>query len=83
MVAVTFGTLKFTKRLKESGFPEAQAEALVDAVLGVTSEAELVPKKDLQIELASIKTALTLIKWLLGLLLGGIVALLLKAFSPF
>ena len=83
MAAITFDTLKFTKRLKEAGFPEAQAEALVDAVLGATSEAELVTKKDLQIELAPLKTDPTLIKWMLGLLLGGIVALLLKAFSPF
>jgi hypothetical protein len=83
MAAITFDTLKFTKRLKEAGFPEAQAEALVDAVLGATSEAELVTKKDLQIELAPLKTDLTLIKWMLGLLLGGVVALLLKAFSPF
>jgi hypothetical protein len=39
--------------------------------------------KDLQIELAPLKADLTLIKWMLGLLLGGVVALLLKAFSPF
>ncbi|MBM4259680.1 MAG: DUF1640 domain-containing protein [Deltaproteobacteria bacterium] len=83
MAATTFETLKFTKKLKEAGFPEAQAEALVDAVLGATSEAELVTKKDLQIELAPLKTDLTLIKWMLGLLLGGVVALILKAFSPF
>ncbi len=83
MAAITFDTLKFTKRLKEAGFPEAQAEALVDAVLGATSEAELVTKKDLQIELAPLKTDLTLIKWMLGLLLGGVVALVLKAFAPF
>jgi hypothetical protein len=44
MAAITFDTLKFTKRLKEAGFPEAQAEALADAVLGATSEAELVTK---------------------------------------
>lgn len=83
MAALTFDTLKFTKRLKEAGFPEAQAEALVDAVLGATSEAELVTKKDLQIELAPLKTDLTLIKCMLGLLLGGVVALVLKAFAPF
>jgi hypothetical protein len=83
MAAITFDTLKFTKKLKEAGFPEAQAEALVDAVLGATSEAELVTRKDLQIELAPLKSDLMLIKWRLGLLLGGVVALLLKAFAPF
>jgi hypothetical protein len=45
--------------------------------------AELVTKKDLQIELAPLKMDLTLIKWMLGLLLGGVVALVLKAFAPF
>ncbi|MBI3244933.1 MAG: DUF1640 domain-containing protein [Deltaproteobacteria bacterium] len=83
MAALTFDTLKFTKRLKEVGFPEAQAEALVDAVLEATSEAELVTKKDLQIELAPLKTDLTFMKWRLGLLLGGVVVLVLKAFAPF
>jgi hypothetical protein len=62
MAAITFDTLKFTKRLKEAGFPEAQAEALADAVLGATGEAELVTKKDPQIELAPLKADLTLIK---------------------
>ena len=62
MAATTFDTLKFTKKLKEAGFPEVQAEALVDAVLEATSEAERVTKKDLQIELAPLKADLTLIK---------------------
>jgi hydroxylamine reductase (hybrid-cluster protein) len=30
MVAVTFDTLKFAKRLKESGFSEAQAETITE-----------------------------------------------------
>jgi hypothetical protein len=40
-------------------------------------------RKDLQIELAPLKSDLMLIKWMLGLLLGSVVALLLKAFAPF
>jgi hypothetical protein len=40
----------------------------------------LVTRKDLQIELAPIKADIVLIKWMLGLLLGGVAALVLKAF---
>ncbi|MDQ3565857.1 MAG: hypothetical protein M3436_17735 [Pseudomonadota bacterium] len=54
------------------------AEALRDA----QSDAELVSKKDLQIELAPLKGDLLLLKWMLGLVLGGIMALLLKSFFP-
>jgi hypothetical protein len=46
------------------------------------SRADLVTKKDLQIELAPIKSDLLLLKWMIGLVLGGIVALILRAFFP-
>jgi hypothetical protein len=54
------------------------AEALADA----QREAELVTKKDLQIELAPIRADINLIKWMLGLLLAGVLALVLKALFP-
>jgi hypothetical protein len=43
-------------------------------------ESDLVTRKDLEIELAPIKADIVLIKWMLGLLLGGVAALALKAF---
>jgi hypothetical protein len=39
-----------------------------------------VTKKDLQIELASVKTDIQIVKWMNGLVLGGIVALVMKTF---
>jgi len=39
-----------------------------------------VSKKDLQIELAPIRTDLTLMKWMLGLIVAGVAALVLKTF---
>jgi hypothetical protein len=80
MPAIRFDTPKFTKKLQEAGFPDVQAEAVVDALVGATGEAELATKKDLQIELAPLKADLTLIKWMLGLLLGVITALIFRAF---
>ena len=41
---------------------------------------ELVTKRDLQIELAPIRTDLTLVKWMLGFLIAGVMALVLKTF---
>jgi hypothetical protein len=68
--------------LKEAGFSEAQAEAVVDAFAGATGEAELATKTDLPLELAPIKADITLIKRMLGLLLAGVMALILRAFFP-
>lgn len=59
-----------------------QAEAIADAVKEAQGEADLVTKKDLQIELTPIKSDLLLAKWMTGLMLGGIIVLVLKAFFP-
>lgn len=73
MSTVTFDTLKFVKTLKESGFNEKQAEAIATAYKEASADQELVTKKDLQVELAPIKV-------MLGVVLGGIVALIVKTF---
>ncbi len=59
-----------------------QAEAIADAVKEAQGEADLVTKKDLQIELAPIKSDLLVAKWMMGLILGGTIALVLKSFFP-
>ncbi|MBI5439071.1 MAG: DUF1640 domain-containing protein [Nitrosomonadales bacterium] len=73
MSTVTFDTLKFVKTLKESGFDEKQAEAIAAAYRDASADQELVTKKDLQVELAPIKV-------MLGVVMGGIIALIMKAF---
>lgn len=62
--------------------PDAEAKAIAEAFRDTQSDAELVTKKDLQIELAPLKGDLLLLKWMIGLVLGGIMALLLKSFFP-
>jgi len=73
MSTVTFDTLKLVKTLKESGFDEKQAEAIAAAYRDASADQELVTKKDLQVELAPIKV-------MLGVVMGGIIALIMKAF---
>lgn len=82
MASVTFDTLKFVEKLTASGMPDAEAKAIAEAFRDAQSDAELVTKKDLQIELAPLKGDLLLLKWMVGLVLGGIMALLLKSFFP-
>jgi len=88
MATITFDTLKFANKLKSAGVPDKQAEAEAEAL----SEAlevnlkELVTKEHLDIklqqELAPIRTDLAVIKWMIGLMLAGVISLVLKAFFP-
>ena len=48
MTAITFDTLKFVERLKDSGIPEAQAKAIAEAVREAQGEAELATVRDLR-----------------------------------
>ncbi|SMF96156.1 hypothetical protein SAMN02949497_3541 [Methylomagnum ishizawai] len=89
MATITFDTLKFVETLKAHGLPEEQAKGIAEAFRDATGEAELATKRDLKEARLEIDTKferafgeLTLIKWMLGILLGGVVALVLKAFFP-
>jgi hypothetical protein len=89
MATVTFDTLKFVERLKAAGIPEAQAKAMSEAFQEAQGEPDVATKRDLkELELKiearfeGVRGELTLIKWMLGLLLGGVLALILKAFFP-
>jgi DNA-binding transcriptional MerR regulator len=48
VTAITFDTLKFVERLKDSGIPEAQAKAIAEAVREAQGEAELATVRDLR-----------------------------------
>ena len=74
MSHITFDTLQFVETLKASGIDEKQAKAIATAYKNASSDQELVTKKDLQVELAPIKV-------MLGVVMGGIVALIMRAFS--
>ena len=89
MATITFDTLKFVRKLESAGFSINQAEAVVDAFRDASGEAELASKRDireLELKIESrfeqVKSELTLIKWMLGIMLGGVMALILKAFFP-
>ena len=48
MATVTLDTHKFIRKLRESGMPDAQAEAVADAFREAQGEADLTTKPDLR-----------------------------------
>ena len=82
MATVTFDTYDFVVKMKEAGFDEKQAEAVVRMV--ALSQSELVTNLhfDMKIEkeLAPIKAELLVIKWMMGVLIAIAVANSAKQF---
>ena len=80
MSTVAFDTLRFVKTLQDSGFDTKQAEGIATAYRDAANDQQLVTKIDLELELAPIKTELQVVKWMCGLISGGIIVLILKSF---
>jgi hypothetical protein len=88
MATITFDTLKYVERLKAAGVPEAQAKAESEALRDVLAEATdntLATKSDIErVERKLIEHdgEFKAIKWMLGIIVGGVVMLVLRAFFP-
>ncbi|MBI2875899.1 MAG: DUF1640 domain-containing protein [Candidatus Tectomicrobia bacterium] len=82
MAVLTFDTHAFIKQLEEAGFPEAQAEALSEAFKKAQEAhlGELATRHDLRELELKIEAELRLLKWMMGIMLAGVVSLVLKAF---
>ena len=82
MTTVTFDTLKLVDKLKSAGIPPEQAEAIVRVI--AEWQYELVTRdyldRALSTELAPIRTELAVLKWMTGVVIGGVVALLIRVF---
>ena len=79
MATVSFDTLKYSKRLVEAGYTQQQAEAAAEVQKEVLNEAldsTLATKEDIR----RLELELAVMKWMLGTVLGGVIALLIKAF---
>jgi hypothetical protein len=90
MTAVTFDTHKLIKTLEAAGMPAPQAEAVSYAIRESTSfaDTELVTRKDMELEfqklkvndIAPMKADILLLKWMTGVVVAGVIALVMKAF---
>jgi len=71
--AIAFDTHRFVKRLTQTGFTEAQAEALADEQVALlntnlaTKRDLLGLRGDLELRLAKIKADMLVLKWMVGL----------------
>ena len=73
MTTITFDTLELVDKLKAAGIAQEQAEAVVRVI-------RLVTKDDLEIALSPLKTDLAVLKWMLGILIAGVMSLVIKSF---
>jgi CO dehydrogenase/acetyl-CoA synthase alpha subunit len=55
---VLIDTLKFAKRLREAGFSDPQAEAVIATVQAAVAGAELATKRDLDAAIAALRNEL-------------------------
>jgi hypothetical protein len=81
MATITFDTLKYVEKLKAAGVPEGQAKAEAEALVSAFSEAmeaQLATKNDIN----RIEKELVVLKWMTGIVMGGILALIMKTFFP-
>ena len=86
MATITFNSLRVADKLKSAGFTAEQAEAVVRVI--AEAQEDLVTIKDLdaalsplKTDLAVLKTEVSQIKWMLGFVIGGIIAVLAKLLS--
>lgn len=84
MAAITFDTLRFVTRLKESGLSETQALAITEAFKEAHGEAEVATKADireleLKFEARMADTKAELVRWIVaaGFLQTALIAALL------
>jgi len=86
MTTITFDTLKFANKLKSAGVPDKQAEAEAEAISEVleVNLKDLVTKEYLDVkfqqELAPIRTDLAVLKWMMGILIAGVMSIVIKTF---
>jgi hypothetical protein len=86
MTIITFDTLKFTQRLEQAEISHNQAIAMVEAQkesLSEIMEAHLATKMDVQeVKFKQIEhdAQFTLIKWMLGILIGGVMSIMVRLF---
>ncbi|MEY3288272.1 MAG: hypothetical protein RLZZ419_514 [Pseudomonadota bacterium] len=82
MATITFDMLALVDKLKTAGFDQKQAETVIRVIADAQGELATKDYIDLkfQQELSPIKTDLAVLKWMMGILIAGILSLVVKAF---
>ena len=89
MTTITFDTLDLVDKLKTAGLAQAQAEAVVRVIAeaqdGLVTKHDLADAKneikaEMSVRFERIDGELKLNRWMLGVLLAGVISLVLKTF---
>ena len=80
MSSTVINTLRYARRLKAAGVPDAQAEEMADA-LGNELVEQLATKADLEKAVTQLEGTLTLMKWMIGFTLAFVVAIAWRIFG--
>jgi hypothetical protein len=87
MMTITFDTLKYVERLKAAGVSEGHAKAEAEALVEALGGAEVSTKRDIErleakfdLLRSEVNGKSTLIQWMLGILMAGVMSLILRAF---
>ena len=80
MSTTAINTLRYARRLKAAGVPDAQAEEMADA-LGNELVEQLATKDDIEKAVNKIEGTLTLMKWMIGFILAFVVAIAWRVFA--
>jgi len=78
MSTITFDTLELVDKLKNAGISQEQAEAVVRVI--AEAQNSLVTKTDLELALSPLKTDMAVIKWMMGILIAGVMSIVIKTF---
>ncbi len=85
MTTITFDTQEAVIKLRAVGVSQEHADAFVRAI--VESQDSLVTKTDIELalsplktDLAVLKTDVTSIKWMMGVLIAGVMSIVIKTF---
>ena len=89
MTTVTFDTLHLVDKLKSAGIPQEQAEAVIRVI--AEAQDQLLTKDDLKstlddviipikTDLAVLKADSVTIKWMMGILIAGVMSIVIKTF---
>ncbi|RIZ69188.1 MAG: DUF1640 domain-containing protein [Methylococcales bacterium] len=82
MTTITFDTLRLVDKLKSAGIPPEQAEAVIRVI--AEAQDQLVTKNDLKSALDDVvnpvKTDLAVLKWMIGILIAGVMSIVIKLF---
>ncbi|MEY4210020.1 MAG: hypothetical protein RLZ92_399 [Pseudomonadota bacterium] len=77
MTAITFDTHKFVRKLRTTGFEKAQGQSDL-----VTKRDISELRRDIDVRFERLDGELKLNRWMLGILIAGVMSLVLKSFFP-